>query len=136
MTDGERRLEEMTEAECTALLTEHHVGRIGVVMTDGQPLILPVNYVYDGRRIAVRSDPGTKLASAAMARVALEIDGIDQEGRTGWSVLVQGRGFEITEALDEISELMRALPVDPWAPGDKACWIRIDPFQITGRRLL
>lgn len=135
MTDGERRLEEMTEVECAALLAEHRVGRIGVVMTDGQPLILPVNYVYDGRRIAVRTDPGTKLASAGMARVALEIDGIDEQDRSGWSVLVQGRAFEITDALDEVSELMRDLPVDPWAPGDKASWIRIDPSQVTGRRL-
>jgi hypothetical protein len=67
--------------------------------------------------------------------VAFEIDGIDERIRRGWSVLVQGRGYDVTDALDEISEMVRRLPVDPWAPGDKACWIRIDPDTISGRRL-
>lgn len=135
MTDRERRLAEMGEAECLALLAEHHIGRIGVVTDESQPLIVPVNYVFDGHRIAIRSDAGTKLAAASMARVAFEIDGVDEAEERGWSVLVQGRGFDITDSLDEVSEFMRALPVDPWAPGDKASWIRIDPVVITGRRL-
>lgn len=134
MAEQDGRLEELGDAECRQLLGAHHVGRIGVV-AGGWPVVLPVNYVFDGARVAIRSDPGSKLTAADLGRVAFEIDGIDEGGRQGWSVLVQGRGFEITDALDEVSELMRALPVDPWAPGDKAHWIRIDPERVTGRRL-
>ncbi|HEV2368242.1 MAG TPA: pyridoxamine 5'-phosphate oxidase family protein [Acidimicrobiales bacterium] len=134
MPEDEPRLEEIGDAECRRLLGGHNVGRIGVVV-DGWPVVLPVNYVFDGHRVAIRSDPGSKLTASDLGRVAFEIDGIDEGGRRGWSVLVQGRGFDITESLDEVSELMRALPVDPWAPGQKAHWIRIDPERVTGRRL-
>ena len=132
---GGRALEELSDAECRQLLAGHHVGRLGVVI-EGQPLVLPVNYVFDGARIAIRSDPGTKLTASTLAKVSFEIDGIDEESRGGWSVLVQGHAFDVTEALDEISEMVRRLPVDPWASGDKAAWIRIEPRLITGRRLV
>src|ERR1700719_2373113 len=112
MSDETRRLEDLSEAECRALLSEHHLARLAVVV-DGQPIILPVNYVFDGNRLAIRSDPGSKLTASDLGRVALEIDGIDEEARRGWSVLVQGRGHDITDALDEVSEAMRTLPVDP-----------------------
>lgn len=134
MSDTARRLEEIGEAECRSLLEQHHVGRLAV-LADGGPVVFPVNYVFDGRRVAIRSDPGTKLTAADLGRVAFEIDGIDEEGRRGWSVLVKGVGHDVTDALDEVSELMRALPVDPWAPGDKAHWIRIEASSITGRRV-
>lgn len=135
MAEHEPRMEELGDAECRQLLTAHHVGRVGLVV-EGWPVVLPVNYVFDGRRVAIRSDPGSKLGAIDLGRVAFEVDGIDEGGRKGWSVLVQGRGFDITDALDEVSELMKALPVDPWAPGEKAHWIRIDPERVTGRRLL
>lgn len=128
-------LEEIDEGECRELLMSHHVGRIGVVLDNGQPLVLPVNYAFDGDRVAIRSDPGSKLTAANLGLVAFEIDGVDDDRRRGWSVLVQGRGYEVTESLDVVSEALRTLPVDPWAPGDKACWIRIDPRTISGRRL-
>ena len=134
MGEQERQLEDLGAAECRRLLGEHEVGRIGVVV-EGWPVVLPVNYVFDGHRVAIRSDPGSKLTASDLGRVAFEIDGIDEGGRRGWSVLVQGRGFDITDAADEVSELMRRLPVDPWAPGQKVHWIRIDPERVTGRRL-
>ena len=134
MSDRPSRLEEIGEEECRSLLGQHHVGRLAVVV-DGAPLVFPVNYVFDGRRVAIRSDPGSKLTAADLGRVAFEIDGIDEDGRRGWSVLVQGVGHDVTDALDEVSELIRALPVDPWAPGEKAHWIRIDATSVTGRRV-
>lgn len=127
-------MEELSEGECLELLAEHHFGRIGVI-SGGRPLIFPVNYVFASGRVAIRTDPGTKLASATLDHVAFEIDEADPASRSGWSVLLQGVAHDATDALDLGSEALRTFPVEPWAPGAKASWIRIDPHSITGRRI-
>ena len=127
-------LKELSSDECHKLLAEHHVGRLAVVV-GGQPIIFPVNYVFDGERVVLRTDEGQKLRHAPLRRVAFEIDGVDEAAGTGWSVLVKGSTYEITRAIDHFSEELRRLPVTPFAPGDKAHWIEIVPTEITGRRI-
>jgi nitroimidazol reductase NimA-like FMN-containing flavoprotein (pyridoxamine 5'-phosphate oxidase superfamily) len=126
--------EEIPEAECLELLAAGRFGRLAVVV-DGAPEVFPVNYVFDAGRVAIRSDPGTKLSAAALGGVAFEIDAVDEEDRTGWSVVVHGTGHDISDSIDEVSETMRTLAVDTWVPGQKASWIRIEPTRITGRRV-
>jgi len=127
-------LEEIPEAECLALLAGHGVGRLAVTAA-GQPLVFPVNYILDGRTVAIRSDPGTKLDWASVGRVAFEIDNIDLVRQEGWSVLVQGVGQDITNGLDAWSRGVRSAPLAPWAAGEKAHWIAIVSPQFSGRRL-
>jgi nitroimidazol reductase NimA-like FMN-containing flavoprotein (pyridoxamine 5'-phosphate oxidase superfamily) len=127
-------LEELPESECLELLGSHSVGRIAVVVS-GQPLIFPVNYVLDGRTLAFRTDPGTKLEAATLGRVAFEIDGFDQLYHSGWSVVVQGIGQEITDAFDEWSERVRGRALEPWAAGAKDHWVAISSPKFTGRRI-
>jgi nitroimidazol reductase NimA-like FMN-containing flavoprotein (pyridoxamine 5'-phosphate oxidase superfamily) len=128
------KLTELSEEECRRLLSENGVGRLGFVV-GGAPVILPVNYAFDGERVVFRTDQGLKLRHAPLRRVAFEIDGFDEAAGTGWSVLVQGSAYEITRAVDERSEQLVGLPVTPFAAGDKAHWIEIIPHGITGRRL-
>ena len=127
-------MRELSGDECRQLLAEHHVGRLGMVVA-GQPVILPVNYVFDGERVIFRTDEGLKLHHAPLRRVAFEIDGFDEKDCTGWSVLVQGSSYEITRAIDRHSQALLSLPVAPFAPGEKAHWIEIVPVEITGRSL-
>ncbi|HUO49256.1 MAG TPA: universal stress protein [Acidimicrobiales bacterium] len=127
-------LGEIGEEECLALLAGASIGRL-VVVAGGQPLAFPVNYVLDGRTIAVRTDPGTKLDAAALGKVAFEVDRIDDDAREGWSVLVQGVGRDVTEGIDAWSERVRESGVTPWATGDKRHWIAIAASTITGRRI-
>jgi hypothetical protein len=110
------------------------VGRLAV-NADGQPLVFPVNYILDGRTVAIRSDPGTKLAWATLGRVAFEIDHIDPRRQEGWSVLVQGVGRDITDELDAWSTAVRSAPLAPWAAGEKGHWLAIGSPQFSGRRL-
>ena len=126
--------EELTEAECAELLAGQHFGRLGVV-SDGSVEIFPVNYVFADGRVAIRTDPGTKLTAAALGRVAFEVDEVDEPARTGWSVLLKGTGYDVTDSIDSASEEVRQFPVDTWAPGDRANWLRIEPTSITGRRI-
>lgn len=123
---------ELSTDKCRRLLRSHSVGRIALDDLRGIALF-PVNYCSDGWHIAVRCDRGSRLTQAAQSEVAFEIDDISHESRTGWSVVVTGVAFEITDARDEYSELLRQLPVDTWAPGRKGCWMRIEPRVITGR---
>jgi uncharacterized protein len=126
--------EELTQAECAELLAGQHFGRLGVV-SDGSVEIFPVNYVFADGRVAIRTDPGTKLTAAALGRVAFEIDEVDEPARTGWSVLLKGTGYDVTDSIDSASEEVRQFPVDTWVPGERANWLRIEPTSITGRRI-
>jgi nitroimidazol reductase NimA-like FMN-containing flavoprotein (pyridoxamine 5'-phosphate oxidase superfamily) len=127
-------LEEIPEGECLQLLSRAAVGRLGVV--DGrQPVVVPVNFASTPDGIVVSTDIGTKLEAGSRHLVALEIDEIDPATHLGWSVLVKGHAFDITDALDDRSERLQAAVVESWAPGPKARRLLVEPTIVTGRRL-
>jgi len=127
-------LEVLERAECLRLLTRHEVGRLAVL--DGlRPLLFPVNYALVGEEIVFRTDAGTKLELASRAPVAFEVDELDGDRHIGWSVVVQGEAEEITDYDNRTVRELRALPLFPWAGGEKAHWVRIRPTAITGRRV-
>jgi len=128
-------LVELSEDECLDLLGAHSVGRIAVVL-DRQPLIFPVNYVLDGRTVAFRTDPGTKLTGATLGRVAFQIDSNDPLSWEGWSVLVKGIGTDITDARDDRSKRILSSLLVPWAGGAKEHWVAIASPVFTGRRIV
>jgi nitroimidazol reductase NimA-like FMN-containing flavoprotein (pyridoxamine 5'-phosphate oxidase superfamily) len=133
MTTSLGELEVLTDDECLAHLAAAEVGRVGVVV-DGQPLVFPVNYVFEGGSVIVRTAFGTMLTGAALGLVAFEIDSFDAPSRSGWSVMVQGMGHDVTDALDSKSEHLQTVAVSPWAPGPRPRLLRIDARTITGRR--
>jgi uncharacterized protein len=134
MPTGDRVYEELSVGECLQLLGAHNFGRLAVIV-DGQPIVFPINYALEGDAVVFRTAPGTKLSGAALGRVAFEIDEVDEATQTGWSVIVQGVGNEITSTIDERSERLRALEVQPWVPGERAHWVGILAQSVTGRRL-
>jgi len=133
METGSSGLEVLDEAECVRLLAAGEIGRVGIVVDD-QPLVFPVNYVFDGNSVVVHTDSGTMLSGASLAQVAFEIDSFDAATRSGWSVMVQGVGHDVTDALDHTSEHLQTVELSPWAPGPKTRLLRIDARTITGRR--
>lgn len=133
MNPLDAEIEILSEAECLDLLRSHSVGRIA--LTDhGQPLIFPVNYAADDRAVVFKTAPGMKLTEAPMSKVAFEIDEVDTGAGTAWSVMVQGVAYEITSALDRLSERLRTLVVQPMAPGERENWVAVMRHQISGRR--
>lgn len=130
---GEVRWQELTKHECFGLLAGQQLGRV-VLVDDRGPLALPVNFVVDQHSVLFRTDEGTKLAVASRgSRVAFEVDGTDAATHTGWSVLVRGEAIEVTDPAE--LERVRQLPLSPWAPGPKTCYVRILPTTLTGRRI-
>jgi uncharacterized protein len=131
--DGRSWLEHLNPRDCWDLLTATPVGRIGV-LNDSAPEIYPVNHVVDRDTLVFRTDPGTKLRSLLHSpAVCYQIDSINPQDATGWSVLVKGRAAEITNP-DDLRHV-RFLPLRYWALGDKVHWIRITPTEVTGRRI-
>ncbi len=128
MNESLASMETIAEKECVDLLERHHLGRI-VLLAGEQPLIFPVNYAYGDRVIAFRTGPGIKLATASHAHVAFEIDDFDPHTGAGWSVVVQGVAYEITDAVDRQSQLARRLHVRPLAPGQRDHWIGDPPHR-------
>jgi nitroimidazol reductase NimA-like FMN-containing flavoprotein (pyridoxamine 5'-phosphate oxidase superfamily) len=126
-------MEELDEDECRELLAQRHLGRLAVPDFGG-PVMFPVNYIFDQGLVVFRTDPGSKLdAATEREQVAFEVDAVDEATRTGWSVVVRGTLAEITDATH--LERLRALPLYPWAPGEKSRYVRVQPRKITGRRI-
>lgn len=123
----------LTREECYDRLRSARVGRIAFV-TQGDPIILPVNHAVDGEGIVFRTAPGSKLlAGDAELRVAFEVDGFDVDRRTGWSVLVRG----IASTVEDADEIMRlnGIGVWPWADlVERGYWVRIGAYSVTGRQ--
>ena len=132
--DARTGIEWIDRDACLRLLAGEEVGRLAVV-TGGSPAIFPINYVLDGETIVFRTDEGTKLRAEGRAPACFEIDEIDREHHTGWSVTAFGRLEEITKYDAPTMERVRRLPIDPWAGGDKAHWMRLIPDRITGRQI-
>ncbi len=123
----------LTRDECYDRLRGARVGRIAFV-SQGDPIILPVNHAVDGESIVFRTAPGSKLlAGDSGLRVAFEVDGFDADRRTGWSVLVRGSASTV-EDTEEIGRLNR-IGVWPWADlVERNHWIRIATYSVTGRQ--
>ncbi len=130
-------LVELPRAECLRLLASRNFGRLAVNTGEGAPLIRPVNYVFDDRSQSVvfRTARGSKFhALLRSANAAFEIDGIDEESRTGWSVIMRG----VTDEVVGPTEIRRLenLGLELWAPGEKAHWMYIRAWTVSGRRIV
>ena len=119
----------LSAEECRALLATRSVGRLAYVARAGVPDIAPVTYVLDGGDVVLRSGPGPKLQAAERGdTVAFEVDDLDEEAHTGWSVVVVGRARRVPASAG------LAAP-EPWSSGPRRHLVRITPVRVTGRRL-
>lgn len=126
-------LEELDEEQCWALASQRSIGRLAVSVGN-KPDVFPVNYVIHERSIVVKTSAGLKLAAATIGPgVAFEVDALDEQTHTGWSVVFRGAATEI-ETLDDILEA-ESLGIETWADSDKRRFLRITPTAISGRRI-
>ena len=124
---------ELSYTTCLTLLRQEIVGRVAVCTSEG-PRIVPVNYtVVDADTLVFRTTPYSALGSNADgSRLALEIDRIDAEKRSGWSVVAAGTG-ERTDDGRELGRLHAFRDPDPWAGGQRWLYIALRWNQLTGR---
>ena len=128
---------DLSREECVRLLASHSFGRLAVSIGEGAPVLRPVNYLFDdpSQSVVFRTAVGSKFhALLRSAEAAFEIDGVDERARTGWSVIMRGVIDEVTDP-SEISRL-DGIGLDSWAPGNKAHWVRIGAWTVSGRRIV
>ncbi len=126
------RFQEISQGRCAELLAGNTVGRVAWNSPDG-PQLLPVTYAMYDHRIVLRTSPYGALSQLASRReVAFEVDELDKESNSGWSVVVRGTA----EAVAEPAELVKMWALDglvPWATGVRNLFISITPRSISGR---
>jgi nitroimidazol reductase NimA-like FMN-containing flavoprotein (pyridoxamine 5'-phosphate oxidase superfamily) len=129
-----RRSGRLTEPECIRLLETHSLGRLAWQAADSQQVI-PINYIFRSGAVFFRTSPQGILSELMRPTdVALEVDDLDHNKRTGWTVIVYGRA----KAVAAPAELLEQGEIDdlvPWAPGVRNLFIQITPSRITGRLL-
>ncbi|HEY8983123.1 MAG TPA: pyridoxamine 5'-phosphate oxidase family protein [Streptomyces sp.] len=129
------RLVELSREEALGLLAGVSIGRVGFTH-QALPVIRPVNHlVTDSGDIVIRTHAGAALLAGAAASevVVYEADRIDENTRTGWSVMVTGMAGRVTEPR-ELSAYQAALT--PWIGRETEHVVCIRAEWVTGYRLV
>ena len=128
----ERHFEAIGRQQCLDLIESHHLGRIAWQAAD-LPQILPITYAMHQGSVYFRTLPDGLLAELAQpTRVALEVDELDQQTRSGWSIVLHGRTSAVSEP-DALADLWAADSLVPWAGGNRTLFICIRPDRVSGR---
>jgi nitroimidazol reductase NimA-like FMN-containing flavoprotein (pyridoxamine 5'-phosphate oxidase superfamily) len=131
--DQRTGLEILDPATCWDLLARHEIGRLAV-LAGRRPDIFPVNYRVFHGDVLIRTAPGTKLAAAVLGGpVAFEIDGVNPEDRSGWSVVVHGTAHEVERMEDLLAAEGSGL--ESWVDAPKQRWVRVVADEVSGRRI-
>src|SRR6266571_4191797 len=132
----------LSEGEARALLSAAKIGRLGCV-DNGEPYVVPINYVFEDGSIYSHSLPGRKIdVLRAHPRACLQVDEIEDD--FNWrSALAYGDFEEIRVPSDRrsiLSKLLARFPLltpvesvmaqDAGAPDSIVFRIRVD--RITG----
>ncbi len=119
--------------ECQRLLAvAAKAGKVGrlAVSTDQAPMIVPVNFsVHDGL-LMVRMGTGAMARAVDGRLVAFEVDDVDRERGSAWSVVARGLAT-LHEAPNADEVAWGPLPLVP-EPGAMVLIVR--PDVLTGRR--
>lgn len=126
-------LRDLDREVCLQLMTRATLGRLALSTPEG-PHIIPVGYALVGETVAVRTSAYSVLGTSARAAlVAFQVDQVDEESRSGWSVMVRGRCYVETDS-QELARVQEALG-DPWVAGARTLYLRLPLEHVTGRVL-
>lgn len=125
---------ELNHRECLELLARGSVGRVAFCTPRG-PEIIPVNYTLVEESLVFRTTPYGALATHGRgAPIAFEVDELDPVERSGASVVARGR----CDWLDErtaLEEVRLFHDPEPWAPGARFLYLRLEWDVLSGRRV-
>ena len=127
-------IDSLDQNTCLALLATVSIGRVGWATQDGHAMILPVNFVLDGKTVVFSSGEGDKLDAIRQGRtITFEADAVELALQAGWSVLVIGTAEVITDPA-EIHRIDQ-LHLLPWVSLPERVFVRLLAAEMTGRRL-
>ena len=125
----------LERAECVRLVRDRYIGRVGY-LDGGRPVIVPVNYrlTPDGEVAVLTSSGAKRDAAEAGSVMSLQVDEVDLEYHSSWSVLISGKSRLIDDP-EEAERQARQLRLRPWVGSDERTHlILIQPDRVEGRR--
>ena len=127
------RVIDLAPDECWELAASRPVGRLAWTGPHG-PTVIPVNFVVTGSDVLIRTTAYSEAARECDdGPVAFEVDELDEENRSGWSVLLRGHAHLEYGAHDGADA--DAAEPEVWAPGPRSLRLRIEVTEVTGRRI-
>ncbi len=124
----------LSPAECRELLEGGVVGRLAMATPVG-PRIVPVNYAVHGDAIVFRTAPYSELSTYGWdTDLAFEVDHIDYDTHSGWSVVAMGRACVVDDP-DEVQRIRATWDPRPWAPGSRNLYVKVVWRELSGVRL-
>ncbi len=137
---SQRQIAPLPEEECWNLLQQAVVGRIVFNTGDG-PIAIPVNFGVgqdnNGEKTVVfRTVSDAQILLHLGEKIAFEVDSVDPQAGSGWSVLIKGIASETAfEDLPGVIHNTHGKPPKPWAEGVHSAWLVVRANEITGRQL-
>ncbi len=123
-------IETFEREQCLELLHQGGVGRLALRGVEA-PELRPVNFVLRDEQLIIRTGDGSILEAARAREAAgFEIDDIDRLEHTGWSVVATGKLSELEPNSENL-----ALPLRPWASGDRDFFVAVSLNRVTGLRI-
>lgn len=125
---------ELSYRKCVELLRGTTVGRCAFCTPEG-PVIVPVNHRVIDDSIVIRTTPLSQLGTRGWSSLlAYEVDGVDVEARSGWSVVANGPGSLLDDP-DELAFVRTFHDPEPWASGPRFLYVRLRWRTLSGRRV-
>lgn len=126
---------ELRVDECRRLIEHGGVGRVAFQSPSGQHII-PVNFQLDRDSIVFRTTPHSELGRLAPGSdAAFEIDELDADSKSGWSVVAKGVVEVLPDNFETAAIRFFGRDPSPWAEGDRRLYLRLTWRELTGRRL-
>jgi hypothetical protein len=123
----------LTDLECWALATTQPTGRIGFVRM-GELDIFPVNHFVVGDHLYFRTSADGTIGTSFLNHAALQVDHVDRENRSGWTVLFNGPVARVEDS-SLLTTLWGKAVDEPWAPGPRDQFLSLTPALVRGRRI-
>lgn len=131
---SEEQEESIPPDRCWSLIDRVGVGRIAALDGD-QPVVAVVPFAIEHGDIVVGAKAGLGLSGLFGREVALEVDELDTGAEAGWSVVVRGVAYDITDTVDRRSERLQEVDVSCWCMNGIDGRIAIRPRDVKGRWL-
>jgi nitroimidazol reductase NimA-like FMN-containing flavoprotein (pyridoxamine 5'-phosphate oxidase superfamily) len=136
-------IRQMNAVKAEEMLKKGALGHLGCVLENGEPYVVPVNYIFSDGQIYIHSLPGQKLdALRAHRKACVQVEEIESSYR--WQSVIAFGDFREVENTDEKTKVLREFyerfrqltPVEAMheeeTGGQEAVVFRIDVKRITG----
>ena len=103
-------IKNLDEKAARELLNEQRIGHLGCVLENGEPYVVPVNYLFKDEGIYIHCLPGQKLdALRANGKVCLQVEKIGKSCR--WKSAIAFGEFQEVKRMNKKIEILKEFSI-------------------------